>query len=386
MKFKVMILLLVLSLTGCSGFGRAAPTALPTLDLDQGNPAPQSSPWPAGSGVTASGVVAPAQEAELAFSLGGKVEMLDVAVGDTVKAGQELARLEGQESLEAAVSVAQFELLQAQQALEDLKTEAETARVQAMQDIVTYERALRDAQYILDNFTVPTNQANLDAVTALNRMKQRLDEARLAFEPYKNKASGDPIRKARKEALDQAQADYNSAVRRLQLEYNLAVAEAKLAKAQHDYEILKSGPDPDKLRLAQARRANAQNQLAAAQAALEHLTLTAPFAGTVSKVNYENGEWVVAGQPVLVLADLGNLVIETTDLSERDVPQVEIGQPVTIYVEALGQSVTGRVSKISPLADILGGDVVYKITIDPDTLPPGLRAGMSVEVQFGTVE
>jgi len=382
MKFKTLILLLALSLTGCSAFGNATPQALPTVDLDQGNPAPQSSPRPVGSGVTASGVVVPAQEAQLAFSLGGKVEMLDVAVGESVKAGQELARLEGQESLEAAVSVAEFELLQAQQALEDLKTEAETTRVQAMQDIVTYERALRDAQYILDNFTIPTNQASLDAVTALDLMKQRLDEARLAFEPYKNKASGDPIRKARKETLDQAQADYNAAVRRLQLEYNLAVAKAKLATAQHDYEILKSGPDPEKLRLAEARRGNAQNQLAAAQAALDHLTLTAPFDGTVSEVNYENGEWVVAGQPVLVLADLDNLVVETTDLSERDVPQVEVGQPVTIYIEALGQSVTGRVSNISPLADILGGDVVYKITIDPDTLPPGLRAGMSVEVQF----
>ena len=382
MKFKTLILLLALSLTGCSAFGNATPQALPTVDLDQGNPAPQSSPRPVGSGVTASGVVVPAQEAQLAFSLGGKVEMLDVAVGESVKAGQELARLEGQESLEAAVSVAEFELLQAQQALEDLKTEAETTRVQAMQDIVTYERALRDAQYILDNFTIPTNQASLDAVTALDLMKQRLDEARLAFEPYKNKASGDPIRKARKETLDQAQADYNAAVRRLQLEYNLAVAKAKLATAQHNYEILKSGPDPEKLRLAEARRENAQNQLAAAQAALDHLTLTAPFDGTVSEVNYENGEWVVAGQPVLVLADLDNLVVETTDLSERDVPQVEVGQPVTIYIEALGQSVAGRVSKISPLADILGGDVVYKITIDPDTLPPGLRAGMSVEVQF----
>jgi hypothetical protein len=38
---------------------------------------------------------------------------------------------------------------------------------------------------------------------------------------------------------------------------------------------------------------------------------------------------------------------------------------------------------IAPLADTLGGDVVYKITIDLDAPPAGLRAGMSVEVQFG---
>jgi hypothetical protein len=39
---------------------------------------------------------------------------------------------------------------------------------------------------------------------------------------------------------------------------------------------------------------------------------------------------------------------------------------------------------ISPLADTLGGDVVYQTTIDLDTIPEGLRPGMSVEVQFST--
>jgi hypothetical protein len=42
------------------------------------------------------------------------------------------------------------------------------------------------------------------------------------------------------------------------------------------------------------------------------------------------------------------------------------------------------VSAISPLADTLGGDVVYKVTIELDSLPEGLRAGMSAEVQFGS--
>jgi multidrug efflux pump subunit AcrA (membrane-fusion protein) len=61
---------------------------------------------------------------------------------------------------------------------------------------------------------------------------------------------------------------------------------------------------------------------------------------------------------------------------------VEPGQPVRVFVEALGEEVTGRVSLISPLADTLGGDVVYKTTIDLDSRPEGLRAGMSVEVLF----
>jgi len=251
-----------------------------------------------------------------------------------------------------------------------------------MQEIIAYERAVRDARYALDNFTVPINQASLETVEALNQMKQRLDAARLAFEPYKYRPSSDPIREDRLDALNEAQADYNAAVKRLQYEYDLQVAQAQLDKALSDYAILQAGPDPVKVRLAEARISNAQNQLSAAQAALEHLTLSAPFDGTVAGVNVHPGEWVIPGQVVLTLADLNHLRVETTDLSERDIPRVEAGQPVTVFIEALGQDVPGRVSDISPLADTLGGDVVYKTTITLDESPPGLRAGMSVEVAF----
>ena len=374
--------LCLLLLAGCNVFRPAAPTALPTIVLGSGTGSQPAAQTP-GGGIVASGAVAPAQEARLTFTLSGNIKTVTAAVGDTVQSGQALAQLEGEENLQAAVSTAQFELVQAQQALADLSSAAETARLQAMQDVVTYQQAVKDAQYMLDNFTIPSNQEKLDAVAAISRMKELLDQARRAFEPYKDKASGDATRKDLKETLDQAQADYNTAVRRLQYEYDLDVAQAKLDKASRDYATFNAGPDPDKLRLAEARQKNAENQLAAVQAALEHLTIKAPFTGVVSQVNYHSGEWVVAGQPALTLADVAHLRIETTDLSERDVPRLTIGQPVTVFVKALNQSLSGRVSLIAPLANTLGGDVVYKITIELESIPPELRAGMSVEVQFG---
>lgn len=385
MKSRVFLALLVsFSLAGCSALIKT-PTPLPTVVLDSGG-APQATRQPTGGGVTASAVIAPSQQARLVFTLAGRVEVVEVAVGDQVQAGQALARLEGQETLQAAISAAQFELALAEQALKDLAEQAETARVQAMQDVVVYAQAVKDAQYALDNFTVPSNQADLDAVTALSEMKQRLDEARAAFEPYRNRSSSDSTRQNLKEDLDEAQSDYNAAVRRLKLEYDLAVAETRLASAQRDYKTYQAGPDPDQVRLADARVANAQTQLSSAEAALGNLTLTAPFAGTISRLDIHSGEWVLPGQAVLVLVDLANLQVETTDLSERDIPTVEIGQLVTVFIEALNQEASGRVAAIAPLADSLGGDVVYKVTIELDELPAGLRAalraGMSAEVQF----
>jgi len=383
MKIKFLsTALFLIAFTACSTFGTGTPQALPTVVLDQGS-APES---PASgfttTGVTASGVVAPAQETQLVFSLGGKIKTVNVSIGDLVESGQVLVEMEGQEELEAAVSSAQYELDRAQQAIDDLVAEAETRRIQSMKDIITYEKAVRDAQYALDNFTVPTNQADLDTVAALNLMKEQLDEARTAFEPYKFRPSSDPIREDLKDALDEAQAGYNAAVRRLQYEYDLEVVEAQLRNALGDYEILSAGPDPGELTLAEARLSNARNQLAAAEAALRRLTLTAPFAGTVGDLKIHSGEWVIPGQAILVLVDLAHLRVETTDLSELDITTIEIDQQAVVLIKALGQEITGQVIQIWPLANTIGGDVVYKTIIELDSLPEGLREGMSAEVQF----
>ena len=82
--------------------------------------------------------------------------------------------------------------------------------------------------------------------------------------------------------------------------------------------------------------------------------------------------------------DLKRLRVETSDLSEKDVVKVAAGQPVSVRVDALGETISGEVINISPVASTLGGDVVYKTTIRLEKpYPEGLRAGMSVDVQFG---
>ena len=73
--------------------------------------------------------------------------------------------------------------------------------------------------------------------------------------------------------------------------------------------------------------------------------------------------------------------METTDFSERDVARVAVGQPVTVFVEALSKEISGRVLRIAPQATVVGGDVVYAVVVALDEQPPDLRWGMSVEVQ-----
>jgi len=112
--------------------------------------------------------------------------------------------------------------------------------------------------------------------------------------------------------------------------------------------------------------------------------LNAPFDGTVASVQVKTGELVQVNQVVLTLATLDNMQITTIDLSERDIAQVKNGQTVSVYIEALDVNITGKVIRISPIAETTGGDVVYPVTIELDEQPEGLLWGMSAEVEIQT--
>jgi len=134
--------------------------------------------------------------------------------------------------------------------------------------------------------------------------------------------------------------------------------------------------------LAQADQSKAVWETASAE--LAQATLTAPFAGTVVDVAVIPGELVQVNQVVLVLAGLNSLQITTTDLSERDIARVKIGQTANVYIEALDMTITGKVIRMSPISKTVGGDVVYPVTIMLDEQPNGLLWGMSAEVEIQT--
>ncbi len=397
MKVQVILLSLLLAvLSGCSALTPPTPTPLPTVVLDESSPTTQPATQKISGEVVASGAVVPAQEAHLVFTLGGKVAAVNIAVGDTVEVGQILVQLEGQENLAAAVSATEFEVEQAQQALDALYKDMDVQQAQALKSIADYQDAVRDAERVINNMNTAALQVDVDTAYAnMLLAKDHLDKAREDYEPFENKPESNLERAAMLSKLAQAQREYDATVRTYnslgkstnpidlnQADADLALAQAQLAKAQRDYETLSIGPDPDQVRLAEARLKNAQTQLQSAQAVLDQLTLAAPFSGVIAQLNINSGEWVTPGQPILLLADLQNLRVETNDLSERDIPNIEIGQIVTVFIKALDVEVAGQVSNIAPLAETLGGDVVYTTTIHLDTPPPGLRPGMSVDVHY----
>jgi len=360
-----VVLIGIVTLSGCSGSPQSTPTEESSLIADV-EPT-----------INATGKVVPAQWSRLSVNLPGVLEAIFVEEGDQVQSGQVLLRLQGKEEYQAAIEAARFEVSTAQKALDDLDQEANTARSTALEAIALRQKQFRDALYQLDNFTVPQTQSGLSTGDALDLMKEKLDQARAAFEPYRYFPSTDDTREDMKELLDEAQADYNSAVKRLEYETEMEVADINLEMAKEDYQAWKDGPDPKELAVAQARLGNANSALAAAEAKLDDLELRAPFAGTVSEINIHTGEWVSPELPILLIADLANLRIETTDLNEIDAARVNVADSVMVTFDALpGIQVQGIVKSIAPKA-AEGSGVNYKAIILIDEIPEALRWGMT---------
>jgi len=337
-KFKSLSILIALSLllAACAMPGGASPTpeatAIPTVIAD--------------SSIVTDGRLEPVHFAELALSGSGLVTEVLVKEGDMVKPGQVIARLEGP----------------ATQTIE----EARRATIEALND--AYD-AVRQAQYDLDNFDIPTEFDGLTPNEAVEAAIKKVNEARAAFEPYEDYAVNNPTRKDFKDRLDDAWSKYRKAIQWLDLSTALEFAQTRLADAQADLALLN---DP-----------NTSEDAIARLAVLANAELRAPFAGTITSLNLKVGEYATAGQAVVTLADLSSWVVKTTDLTEIDVVKLSDDQLVTVILDALpNKELKGHLLSISQTYSESQGDVVYEVTILLTESDPLMRWGMTAEVKF----
>ncbi|MBW7885245.1 MAG: HlyD family efflux transporter periplasmic adaptor subunit [Caldilineaceae bacterium] len=380
--------------------------------------------------VRASGKVMPARKAEMAFSASGRVQTGEVEIGDVVEPSDLLVALEPAMA-EAAVLQARATLFKAQAQLAQLQAgprleeiAAAEAQVEAAQarlaqltegaqpeEIAAAKAEVAAAQAALQQlFNGPREEQRIAALVALSNAKAALQQAQSAYNrvAWSSDVAMLPESRHLQEAtnnLEAAQARYDAlyaepdadvvaaararvqqaqaALVRLQTPgtpAQIAEAEAQVRSAQATLDLLKAGARDEALAVGAVAVSEAQAGLQRAEADLAATRLVAPFAGTVTSLSVSEGEMVLPGETVLTLADLSDLQVETTDLSERDVGRVAVGRPAIVWIEPLDVEIPGRVAQISPEAKIVGGDVVYTVVVDLEELPPNLRWGMSVEV------
>lgn len=166
-------------------------------------------------GVVAEGKLKPAQAANLTFQVRGMVAEVNVKIGDQVKKGDVLARLANADVAVAQLTGAKLELLQAQQAYDQLlRTEgfgrSDSWTVYMKAQIV---RAAAERAWEAVNEDDIDNRVE-DAKAEVQDREKDLQDAQDEFDKYKDLDKDNSKRKTAKDGLDKAQTDYNEAVRK----------------------------------------------------------------------------------------------------------------------------------------------------------------------------
>ena len=382
MNRKLVVIIGVLIL---AGFSLSACGAAPTAAA-----APATTSTLAEVGTTAEGRIMPLQSANLSFNVGGQVAEIPVKEGDTVKAGDVIARLKN-DSLRAAVA-------EAQTGIDSAKAAQVNYQRQLPRQIAATEAEVKAAQARqVDASTGRDNQAaSIDAESALAQAQynqQQLETALQLMYFYKqenSKSAGD-IRSQLQSAIEATQAAQArlNALKIGSLNDRASVAQidaasAGEAAAQAQLDQLQAEAAGKAVDTYAAAIKQAEAGLLAAQLALSETEITAPFAGTIAKINLKLGEQAAAGAPAIVLADLSGWRVETNDLTEIKVPLVKVGQAVTVKADALPDiELKGKVDSIGEVSQLKSGDVVNTVKVSLIDNNPRLRWGMTVVVKFG---
>jgi multidrug efflux pump subunit AcrA (membrane-fusion protein) len=137
----------------------------------------------------------------------------------------------------------------------------------------------------------------------------------------------------------------------------------------------------------QAREAQMRHRIVQAQAerriadlALSDTRLTAPATAVVVARRVEPGDMAGPGQPLLVLEDPRAYRLEA-EVGESSMARLR--QPVPVVLDALGQTLEGRVVEVVPAADPASRTVTVKIDLPPH---PALRSGLFGRARFPTGE
>ncbi len=387
--------------------------------------------------VGATGVVRANQTAVLNWQTSGTVASILVAEGELVSAGQELASLE-LTSLPQSIILAQADLVNARRALEDLLNsrlqqakalqaleqaqqaledarDPEQVRARAANALANAQKAVENAERALRNARTPASQSYIDEAKAqVTLAKDRLDRANERYKPYQNRPETDVTRARLLSEVAAAQQQYDAAVRRLNslqgaasatdqavAEANLATARAQLAQAQREWERVKDGPNPADIALLEAQLADAQREwerlkdgadpddiaaaearVAAAQAAINQARLTAPFAGTITRVESKIGDQVTPGTPGFRLDDLSRLLVDVR-VSEVDINRIKLGQTVKLVFDAiLDREYQGKVIEVALVGTSNQGVVDFGVTVELTNADAAVKPGMTAAVNI----
>jgi RND family efflux transporter MFP subunit len=212
------------------------------------------------------------------------------------------------------------------------------------------------------------------------------------------------------DVLAEIEPDVNQAQSLSDVQSGVSDSRIRLEDAERDLANQKALFDSgligrDALRVVQNRRDLAAQTLKAAQmrfqivqdrgipisgnSSSQRARVTSPMNGVIIKKGVELGQTVTSGvssfnegTALFTVADLKSLIIRV-NLNEVDIAKIAVGQPVRITLDAYPQKVfTGKVTFVSPAADLVEKIKVFKVEIALDELGDHFKTGMSANVEI----
>ena len=165
------------------------------------------------------------------------------------------------------------------------------------------------------------------------------------------------------------------------------VKEGVSPKATLDDLVARAHALEEQVKAADAEARAAQAEADAAEVGVGNMSITAPFDGTVLTKPLEVGDVVgpTGGvQPLLELADMSSLVVET-DVPEQRLNLVAKGQPTEVVLDAYpSKRHRGRVKEISPMVNRAKATALVRVEFVDGT--EDILADMAARVSFLSAE
>lgn len=232
-----------------------------------------------------------------------RAEQVIVNEGDTVQAGQILAKMDTKE-LEAQLAQSKANLAAAQAKLAAVKSGSRPQQVaQASAGALQAEANLDNARKNYERMALLYEKGAISA--------QQLDSAQTA----------------------------------------LAVAQAQTDSAAQNYSLTEEGSRPEDIQAAAAQVAQAEAATQNAQLVLDNALIKAPANGVIAVRSLDAGENVAVGQPLFTIVDLSDIWV-AANIDEGDAGKLAIGQKVEVTIDAYpGKHFSGELIEVGAAAN-----------------------------------
>jgi len=469
-KIILIIVALIIIISGVFIFGGFMKNDLPGFTLEKvlrGNIEQE---------IVETGIIQ-ADKINLGFNNSGQIKMLGIEIGDIVELDQILAKIDDTQLLiqleeakivlelaeirlsqlmagaseeeirlaQTAIDNAEIALLNAKQALEDIKTQSNNNLNQAYEDafislnasyikIFDVFNTVNTIQRIYfngpdersiqvrkerDNIENAKNKSWEYIVLAKNRSHENIDIALREKRKYltiiidalkiirdicDEHPFYDWVSVSDKKSLDVERVNINNVLvnitnkqqiissLKLTSESNINNAQTKinsvkgqLENAENTLAIKKAIPQQTDINLHNAQIRQAEKRVNLIQEQIKDSVLRAPVNGKIAEIFKEKGEIIQRAEPLISLLPITPFQVKV-DIYEEDIAKVKIGNSVEINLIAFPeQSLKGKVISINPTEKLIGGVVYYETIITfINKLPEGVRSGMTADIVIQT--